>query len=357
MRRLLRGLLALPLCVAACNATSDAGFPDATSGAAGSTSAAGKGGAGAPASTGGTAPGGAPHSGGTTSTTGGTTTSTGGEVSPSGGFAGGGQPSTVGGKSNPPGGGGGAGTPPAPGGTAGTSDPGDGGDGGGNAAGASGGPDSPPALTSFRLAVIGSSTSAGEGASSSSKGWVSLLADALEDVVTTSFTCNNLSVGGYSSNDLSPGSRSNGSIDDAIDRDPDLIVVALAGSNDLSSGTSKSTFLSRLEAMRKAGQEAQIPVFFLTTAPKDLSNDEQEALEDWAHAIKDDFGSCWTPSSSDHSPCVIDVFEPLASSSLGVRSEFGAGDGIHLNDAGHAEIFRLARAVIEPYVCSLTSCR
>ena len=54
---------------------------------------------------------------------------------------------------------------------------------------------------------------------------------------------------------------------------------------------------------------------------------------------------------------MIDVFDPLANAGLGVRSEFSAGDGIHLNDAGHAAIFELAEAVIEPYVCSVTACR
>src|SRR5688572_31665434 len=33
----------------------------------------------------------------------------------------------------------------------------------------------------------------------------------------------------------------------------------------------------------------------------------------------DEFGTCWTPGSPQHSPCVIDVFEPLANS--GLRSE------------------------------------
>ena len=264
-------------------------------------------------------------------------TSTGGATATGGTTGTGGAPSAgSGGAANTDAGAAGSDSPPAPGGAAGS-------DGGGT-------------LTRFRLAVIGSSTSAGEGASSTAKGWVSLLSKSLEASVEGEFTSSNLSVGGYSSDDLVP-EGSSGNIDDAIDRDPNLILVALAGSNDLSAGTSKSQFLSRLLAIRERGKEAGIPVFILTTAPKDLSNDEQEELQDWAETIQNEFGTCWTPGSPQHSPCVIDVFEPLANSGLGVRSEFSAGDGIHLNDAGHAEIARLAEAVVKPYLCSVAACR
>jgi hypothetical protein len=40
-----------------------------------------------------------------------------------------------------------------------------------------------------------------------------------------------------------------------------------------------------------------------------------------------------------------------------VASAYGAGDGIHLNDAGHARIFEAAEAIVKPYVCSRVACR
>ncbi|HEY3497804.1 MAG TPA: SGNH/GDSL hydrolase family protein, partial [Polyangiaceae bacterium] len=206
-------------------------------------------------------------------------------------------------------------------------------------------------------AVIGSSTAAGEGASSSSRGWVSLLASALEDRVAGSFSSRNLSVGGYTTSNLVPGSSSSGSIDDALDLEPNLVIVALAGSNDLSNGVSTETFLDRLGAIRDAGVDAGIPVFFVSTAPKDLSDDEQQALADWTDEMRDAFGSCWTPDDASYAPCFIDIFDALANSSLGIADEYGSGDGIHLNDAGHARIFEIAEAIVEPYVCSMTACR
>lgn len=226
---------------------------------------------------------------------------------------------------------------------------------GASGAGGNGGT-SEPSLESFTLAVIGSSTAAGQGASSSSLGWVSLLASKLEDRVVGDFVSRNLSVGGYATSNLMSGSSSNGNIDDAIEEVPNLIIVALAGSNDLSNGVSTETFLDRLATIQDAAFEAGIPVFFVSTAPKDLSDDEQLALLEWTNQMRQEFDTCWTPGAASYSPCFIDVFEALANSSLGIAEEFGSGDGIHLNDAGHQRIFEIAESVVGPYVCSLTQC-
>ena len=245
---------------------------------------------------------------------------------------------------------GGSGGVPASGGrsgTGGTPDAGTGAAGGGS-----------PMLTSFKLTVIGSSTAAGEGASSSAKSWVGLLARSLDDAVVPTFNSSNLAVGGYTTVELLPGSNADGSIDDAISGRPNLILVSLAGSNDLSAGTSQSTFLSRLTSMRDTAQAAGVPVFFVSTAPKDLSDSERRALRDWATAMSTTFATCWVPErATAYGPCFIDIFAPLANASLGVASAYSAGDGIHLNDAGHARIFEVAEAIVKPYVCSRVACR
>lgn len=212
-------------------------------------------------------------------------------------------------------------------------------------------------LDSFRLVVIGSSTAAGEGASQYENGWVSLLGESLSEVVQADFDLANLSTGGLASDALVPGSGHDGGIDAALDEGPDLVLVALAGSNDLSAGTSRDEFLERLSAIRDAAEREAVPVFFVSTAPKDLSEDEQQALADWSLAMRDEFEPCWVPhSAAPYSPCFIDVFDALANESLGIASEFGSGDGIHLNDEGHAVIFEIAEQVVRPYVCSVVAC-
>jgi lysophospholipase L1-like esterase len=232
---------------------------------------------------------------------------------------------------------------------------GQGGEDAGGGHGAEGGDGPGQLLPGFEIAVLGSSTAAGEGASSS-RGWVDLLERALAARVTGTFQLANLASGGYTTSNLLPDSGSSGNIDDAIERAPNLVVVALAGSNDLSNGVSTSTFLSRLATLRDTAAAAGIPVFFLSTAPKDLSNEEQRTLADWAAAIGEEFGTCWTPGEPRYSPCFIDVFGALASPSLGIAEEYGAGDGIHLNDAGHERIFEIAEPIVRAYVCSTTAC-
>ncbi|HZY08063.1 MAG TPA: SGNH/GDSL hydrolase family protein, partial [Ilumatobacteraceae bacterium] len=188
--------------------------------------------------------------------------------------------------------------------------------------------------------------------------WVALLARSLDDAVVPTFTSSNLAVGGYTTVELLPGSKADGSIDDAISGRPNLILVSLAGSNDLSAGTSQSTFLSRLTSVRDTAQAAGVPVFFVSTAPKDLSDSERRELRDWATAMSTTFATCWVPeSATPYAPCFIDIFAPLANASLGIASTYGAGDGIHLNDAGHARIFEIADAIVKPYVCSRVACR
>ncbi len=244
------------------------------------------------------------------------------------------------------------------GGTGGTPDASGGAPGSGGRAGTGGAGGGSPMLTSFKLTVIGSSTAAGEGASSSAKSWVGLLARALDDAVVPTFNSSNLAVGGYTTVELLPGSKADGSIDDAISGRPNLILVSLAGSNDLSAGTSQSTFLSRLTSVRDAARTAGVPVFFVSTAPKDLSDSERRELRDWATAMSTAFATCWVPErATAYGPCFIDIFAPLANASLGVASAYGAGDGIHLNDAGHARIFEVAEAIVKPYVCSRVACR
>jgi lysophospholipase L1-like esterase len=208
------------------------------------------------------------------------------------------------------------------------------------------------------LVVLGSSSAAGEGASSSSRGWVSLLSSSLDGVVATEWSLRNLAQGGYTTSELLPSSGANGNIDDALELEPDLVIVALAGSNDLSAGTSESDFLARLSTLRDTARDAGVPVFFVSTAPKDLGTSERQALRDWAEAMTMRFSSCWAPGrAAEYSPCFVDIFEPLASSSLGIDAAYNAGDGIHLNDAGHQVIFEAARDVVTPYVCSMTTCR
>jgi acyl-CoA thioesterase-1 len=232
---------------------------------------------------------------------------------------------------------------------------GGGGSGGAGGSGGGGAGGSGSGTAPFVIAVLGSSTAEGEGASSFANSWVGLLDAALSSSANVNIV--NLAAGGYTTLELLPGSDAFGGIDAAIDEDPDLIVVALAGSNDLSMGTSTTTYLSRLTQVRDAARAAGIPTFFVSTAPKDLVDEERFLLADWGNQMNDRFDVCWTPGNTTYSPCFIDIFADLANDDQGIESQYNSGDGIHLNDAGHRVIFLQAQEIIEPYLCSVRQCQ
>jgi len=198
----------------------------------------------------------------------------------------------------------------------------------------------------FLIAVLGSSTAEGEGASSRANAWVGLLAQELSAEANVSIT--NLAMGGYTTLELLPASGASGSIDAAIAEHPDLIVVAIAGSNDI--GTSTANYLSRLTQLRDKARAAGIPTFFVGTAPKDLSDNARLQLADWNARMRSRFGSCWVPENSTYSPCFIDVFAGLASADLNILSQYDSGDGIHLNDAGHRVVLQHAVEIVKTYL-------
>jgi lysophospholipase L1-like esterase len=210
----------------------------------------------------------------------------------------------------------------------------------------------------FTLAIVGSSTAAGDGASTEANAWAAQLEVSLGDRLAGDVALHNFASGGFTSAELVPGSGQPGSVDAALAIDPDLILVALAGSNDLSDGTTSAELIRRLTLLRDTALGAGVPVFFLSTAPKDLTDTEREALAAWAADMGQSFAVCPVPDrSTSYSPCFIDVFTALADDTLGLAADYDSGDGIHINDAGHAVIYELVRDTVEPYVCSRARCR
>jgi acyl-CoA thioesterase I len=215
----------------------------------------------------------------------------------------------------------------------------------------------PGGAAPFKLAVIGSSTAAGFGASNDESSWVARLESSLVAAVTAGVSVSNLAVGGYSGYDLMPGSGASGSIDVAILERPDLILVGLAGSNDLVADITSTIFIDQLTTLRDTARAAGIPTFFVGTLPKNMSTADRELLALWNDQMAVNFSACWISDATPaYSPCFIDVFDQLADASLGIAVALDSGDG-HPNDAGHGILFDSADKIIKPYVCTRTQCR
>ena len=145
-------------------------------------------------------------------------------------------------------------------------------------------------------------------------------------------------------------------MDDALALQPQLLVVGLGGSNDLSGEMTTERFVAELERVRSVAEARGVPTFFMGTLPKNLTPWDRELLKEWDSAMATRLGTCWVPGDGEaHDECFIGVFDVLADTTLGLAPEFDSGDG-HPNDVGHALLFEHSLRVIEPYVCANIEC-
>ena len=202
-----------------------------------------------------------------------------------------------------------------------------------------------PDPSKFRVVVLGSSTASGTGASSPATSWVGLL-DAWLGTVAPSHEIINLAIGGTTTKAFRPdGSAStvdvNRDITRALELSPDLIVVNLP-TNNVAEGMSLSTTVSHYRQIKGAADAAGVPLLLTTTQPRNFADlTLRVKLQDEAVAIRTRFGAA-----------VIDIYDELTDfgNSLAIKAAYDSGDGVHLNDAGHAFVFETMRPKVAAYV-------
>ncbi len=184
----------------------------------------------------------------------------------------------------------------------------------------------------LRVVVLGSSTAAGTGASSN-QGWVDLLHNYLRTQLPK-HQLFNLAVGGYTTRDVLPTGNANHNITQALALNPSVILVNLP-SNDVAKGISDAESTRNFATLREVADAAGIPIYFTTTQPRNFgSSGGRERLAAQADQIKTLF-----------SPYVIGIYSELADDNQRIKPQYGSGDGIHLNNAGHQFIFTKVRAL------------
>ena len=185
-----------------------------------------------------------------------------------------------------------------------------------------------------RVVVLGSSTAAGTGATAG-QGWVDLLRSYLltQEPVHQLF---NLAVGGYTTRDVLVTGRANHNITQALSLSPSVILVNLP-SNDVARNISDEESMANFVALRETADAAGVPIYFTTTQPRNFSStDKRQQLAAQAAQIKNLFA-----------PYAIDIYGELADSDRRIRAQYGSGDGIHLNNAGHQFIFTQVRTLFD----------
>jgi lysophospholipase L1-like esterase len=202
----------------------------------------------------------------------------------------------------------------------------------------------PGACGPVHIVVLGSSTAAGTGPADSVDAWVSryrryLAADPAGHSLTS------LAQGGYNTFRLLPSGLGGDedplrpdmtrNIDRALAIDADAIVINLP-SNDANLGIEVATQLANYDTIVARAAAAGVPVWITTTQPRDFDADRRANALAMRDSTLARFGGR-----------AIDFFTGLGRPDGTISAPYGAGDGIHLNDAAHAILFaRVADAGI-----------
>ena len=186
------------------------------------------------------------------------------------------------------------------------------------------------------LVVLGSSTAAGVGASSIDSAWVTKYKNYLFEKNTTMRVIN-LAVGGFTTYDIMPTGyipplnrptpKIANNITRAVAYDPKTIIINLP-SNDINLGFAISEQLSNYDTILAVANEYNIPVWVSTTQPRNFTA-EQIMLQ---IEMRDSTFSRFKEKA-------IDFWTDIADSNGRIIPELDSGDGIHLNDKGHAILF------------------
>lgn len=189
-------------------------------------------------------------------------------------------------------------------------------------------------ISSFKIVVLGSSTAAGAGVSTSDSAWVNRYRNYLESINPNNQVIN-LAVGGYNtyrimptgftppSNRPNPNPSKN--ISAAIAENPDAIIVNMP-SNDVASGFSYSEQMFNLDTIVQIASANNIPIWICTTQPRNFSNSSALQLQS---DLKDSINTVF-------SPFTIDFWTLFANTNHTINPVYNSGDGVHLNDNGHA---------------------
>ncbi|MBN1449014.1 MAG: hypothetical protein JXA28_13875 [Bacteroidetes bacterium] len=193
---------------------------------------------------------------------------------------------------------------------------------------------------SLRIVVLGSSTAAGAGSSMRDSAWVWRYRAFLQSL-NPSYDVVNLAVGGYTTYHVQPlGYQppqdrplpdSARNITTAIALSASAVIINMP-SNDAARNFSIVEQAQNFERIAAEAAAAGIPLWVCTTQPRNLPEAQRFSLltmRDWI-----------TTTYGDHA---VDFWSVLAADGGMILPTYDAGDGVHLNNAGHRLLFERIR--------------
>jgi lysophospholipase L1-like esterase len=191
------------------------------------------------------------------------------------------------------------------------------------------------------ISVIGSSTAAGMGATPIDSSWVNLtqfyyrqlgLVDTIYNRAVSASTTYDGMPTGFAPPSGRPAPELAYNITRALSYNPDIVLIAYA-SNDVADGYTIQETMANLRAIYQTVQAAGKLAYVTTTQPRNLSTALQELQKEERDSILMEF-----PAFS------LDFYTPVvAADSLSINPVYSFGDGIHLNNAGHQQLFQVIK--------------
>jgi acyl-CoA thioesterase I len=200
------------------------------------------------------------------------------------------------------------------------------------------------------IAVLGSSTAAGTGASQTSNSWVGLLqtwlmrtkGEKIINLATPGILSSSALCTQEASSNLMELISPTRNIERALKLGASRLILAFP-SNDTTNGLPAEQTINNFLEMRQCAQSSEkVQIAVMSSLPRSgLSKKQNITIAQIDAAMQKEFGQCF-----------INVRSALAdSTNENPRRDLSAGDGVHFNDAGHAIIFATVKRFMESGKC------
>ncbi len=197
----------------------------------------------------------------------------------------------------------------------------------------------------FRTVIMGSSSAAGAGASRSALSWAGQYAAWQQGNGGTTV---NLARGGYTTyqglpeycqpDESRPQPDEAYNISRVLAERPDLVLISYP-SNDAALGWSAQESVGNIRVLRSVLADAGVASVVMSAQPRNISAARTALLLEFDRLLQQQL-----------TDCVVPLYDLLQKNNQ-LNPEFDAGDGVHLNDKGHALVFDALRQVLVQSNC------
>ncbi len=187
-----------------------------------------------------------------------------------------------------------------------------------------------------KIVILGSSTAAGNAASSYQNSWAGRLATygqsqnpggQIINLGMSTYTTYHILATGSSTPLDRPTPDTARNITRALSYSPDAIIINMP-TNDAANGYSLAEQQANFISLAQIAADAGVDLWITTTQPRNLNSSQRAQLITMRDWINQQFGLK-----------AVDFWTTVANADGTINSTYNSGDGIHLNDAGHLVLF------------------